>query len=465
MSAIYSKEQFEPKILYIPGAGVKKRFLDLMTSLIAKEVCFNDSNQKYINRFQLLVNSIFEKNIENYINLRNAQGTKLEKESIIFLYKGGTTMKILYKKYEKELVDDGFEKFFKNLVKEFERSDSDYSILIRPDITIEKNGISFEQIYYDINILTYECLKLIRQYFEEYPNYFVPLDLINDNIILEKINEMNNTLESIKRDNKECTNIHKIKKFIGISYLNKNVFLPGTNISSLDKNSFDDTFINNKDMMYDKERNKSFINNKYVDSRVSDFAMSITKNNNKYYRKLYKEKTNNIYVSLNESNEYNNNGILAYFSLQRIKLNFIAYYISENGKVGFFDCPSELVDVSILKKQASGLPMFFEHVKEEYKVYNYDETELDFNFSSYSIFGHISDLIFTLFDVSKYPWDDAKYKKRIRRLIFFVILELVINIKRKSLLKQLVVNFKTLAYSIAIKPVPIIQIFFFIIIK
>jgi hypothetical protein len=189
-----------------------------MTSLVAKEVCFNDKNQEYINRFQLLVNNIFEKNIENYIKLKNSEVCKLEKESILFLYKGGTTMKILYKKYEKELKDDGFENFFVNLIKEFERSDSDYSILINPNINENKNGISFERVYYDINIISFECLSLLRTYFEFYPNHFVPLNLINDDIILKKIDEMNETLQSIKENNKECTNIHKIKKFIGIFY-------------------------------------------------------------------------------------------------------------------------------------------------------------------------------------------------------------------------------------------------------
>ncbi len=425
----------------------KKRFLDLMTSLVAKEVCFNDKNQEYINRFQLLVNNVFEKNIGNYIQLKNTQGCKLDKESILFLYKGGTTMKILYKKYEEQLKNDGFENFFINLIKEFERSDSDYSILINPNINEKNNGITFERVYYDINIISYKCLSLLKSYFEHYPNHFVPLNLINDDIILKKIDEMNDTLKSIKENNSECTNIHKIKKFIGINYFNNNVFLPDIDISSLNDNNFDSTFISNKEHTLENIRIKKFIELKSVDSRVSDFAMSITNNNNKYYRKLNKNVTDHIYISLNESNEYDNNGILAYFSLHRIKINFVAYYITEDNKIGFFDCPSELVDVSILKKQASGLPLFFEHVENEYKVYNYESSiDLPFSYSSYSIFGHINDLIFTLFDVSPYPWDDAKYKKRIRRLIFFVILELVINIKRKSLLKQVIVNFKTLNY-------------------
>ena len=424
----------------------KKRFLDVMTSLVAKEVCFNDVNQEYINRFQLLVNNIFEKNIQKYIELKISEGCKLDKESILFLYKGGTTMKILYKKYEKDLKNDGFENFFVNLIREFERSDSDYSILINPNINEKQNGISFERVYYDINIISYQCLSLLRTYFELYPNHFVPLNLINDGIILKKIDEMNETLKSIKENNKECTNIHKIKQFIGINYFNNNVFLPGTDISSLDKNTLDTTFISNKEHIFDNKRVKDFIESKIVNSRVNDFAMSITTNNNKYYRKLFKDIDSQIYISLNESNEYDNNGILAYFSLHRIKINFVAYYISEDNKIGFLDCPSELVDISILKKQASGLPLFFEHVENEYKVYSYEASNLPFNYSSYSIFGHINDLIFTLFDVSPYPWDDAKYKKRIRRLIFFVILELVINIKKKSLLKQIIVNFKTLNY-------------------
>src|SRR5437762_1556023 len=41
----------------------KKRFLDLMTNLIAKEICFFDTHQDYIGKFQFVVTKVYQDNI------------------------------------------------------------------------------------------------------------------------------------------------------------------------------------------------------------------------------------------------------------------------------------------------------------------------------------------------------------------------------------------------------------------
>ncbi len=417
----------------------KKRFLDLMTSMVAKEVCFTDKNQTFVAKFQLLVNTVYNTNLTNYINYRRKQGAKLNDNDILFLYKGGTTMKILYDKYKKILLNKGFNEFFNDLPKEFERSDSDYTILINPSIQRKKNNISFERVYYDINVISYHCLDILRNYFNFFPNFFVPLNLITDDIILNKLTEMNTVLDKIKRENPECTNVANINRFIGISYLNKDVFVETENLPT----ELDTTFLASNDAIT-SPRYQDFLRNHKTPTQVPDFIMSLTNTNNKYYKKINPDKKDNIYLSMNESNEYNNNGVLAYFSLHRLKINFVAYYISNDNKIGFFDCPSELIDVSILKKQATGLPLFYSHADKEFKVYKYENPKLEFQFKSYSIYGHINDLIFTLFDVSKYPWDDAKYKKRIRRLMFFIVMEIIINVKNETQMKNLLILIKSL---------------------
>lgn len=420
----------------------KKTFLDLMTSMVAKEVCFNDKYQNYVGKFQFIVNKVYEENISNYMKFKINKGAKLNDNDILFLYKGGTTMKIVYEKYKKILKDNGFDDLFDNLIKYFERSDSDYSILINPNLTKEKNNISFEEVYYDINILSYNCLDLLRNIFYSFKNKFVPLHMITNEILKDKINEMNNVLEQMKTNSKECTNVNNIKEFIGLTFMDRNVFLKNIDKNIVSEN-IDLTFSSIEDGVQ-RKKYKDFIKNGYISSKTNDFIMSLTNDGKKYYRQIQKKEKKDIYLSLNESNEYNNNGALAYFSLHRLKINFVAYYIANNGKVGFFYTPSELVDVSILKKQASGLTLFYNHANMEYMNYNYENPKLKFNFKSYSIYGHINDLIFTLFDVSEYPWDDAKYKKRIKRLMFFVLLELAIHIKDNDILKKLFISIKSI---------------------
>lgn len=426
----------------------KKAFLDLMTNMVARETCFKDDNQMYIARFQKLVNTIFYRNIQKYIDYKREKGAILGNNDILFLYKGGTTMKIIFNKYKSILVPKNFNNIFNYLSGDFERSDSDYSILINPDITLENNKVSFEEIYYEVNKLSYLCLIGIRFVFQQLPNYFVPLDLITEDIIKRKLDEMNKSeLPKVKaRDS--CTNVQNINKFIGLSYLGKSYFAPDSPIPNLTREMVDTTFINKNQELLDRDmRIQEFIDNKCLDTKVPDFMMSLTDDNiHKYYRKYEANLKNDMYVSLNESNEYDNNGTLAYFSLHRVKINFVAYYISNDGKFGFFDCPSELIDVSILKKMASGLPLFYGHVEKEQLTYKYSSDEITLNYNSYSLYGHINDLILVLFDVAAYPWEDNKYKKRINRIMFFVLLELCINIKKHALLKQLLVFIRSLSY-------------------
>jgi hypothetical protein len=426
----------------------KKAFLDLMTNMVARETCYKDENQLYIARFQKIVNAVFENNIQKYINFKNERGAMLVNTDILFLYKGGTTMKILYNKYKKILETKNFGKLFNYLKGDFERSDSDYSILINPSINYDTHNITFEEIYYDINKLSYLCLCGLRFIFQTFPDYFVPLNFITETIISNKLAEMNNVeLPKIKARH-GCTNVQNIKQFIGISYqgkhyFDKNILIPDLNLAGIDT-----TFINKGQDLIDKDKRiKEFINNKCLDTKVADFVMSLTDDNvSKYFKKYNTAYKNDIYLSLNESNEYNNNGTLAYFSLHRLKINFVAYYISNDGKFGFFECPSELIDVSILKKMASGLPLFFNHVDLEQKNYLYNSELVSLNYKSYSLYGHINDLILVLFDVAPYPWEDNKYKKRINRILFFVLLELCINVKKHSLFKQILVFMRAFSF-------------------
>jgi hypothetical protein len=420
-----------------------KRFLDLMTNLVAKEVCFSDTNQSFVAKFQFLVNKIFEDNIKNYINLKRMKGAKLSDVDILFLYKGGTTMKIIYQKYKELLKGELLDEFFEKFSGSFDRSDSDYSLYINPHINQKDNGITFEKIYYEINIICYNSLDTLRNFFNEFPNVFVPLNLITDNVLVEKINEMNTVLADIKKNSPKCTNVHNIKEFIGVSFLGRNVFTRQIG-QTLSDDNIDLSFASTKDLLR-TDKYRQFISNGYIPTKKNDFLMTlVTKEKKRYYRNFPGSEKNDIYLSINESNEYENNNVFAYFSLQRLKINFVAYYISMDNKIGFFDCPSELIDVSILKKKASGGELFYSHIDREFLTYTYKSKDISFDFKSYSIFGHINDLVFILFKVVSYPWQDNKYLKRIRRLMFFVLLELFIYVKDQYYLNTILSTFESL---------------------
>jgi hypothetical protein len=120
-------------ILNICKKETRKYFDDITTN-----VFFTEENQDNIFRFQYMVNNLFNKMIIqsiDEINRNTPEGKiKLKNTDIIFLYKGGTTLKIIYDKYKDIFKNTNNDRFFEELKPYFKRSDSDYVIMINPFI-------------------------------------------------------------------------------------------------------------------------------------------------------------------------------------------------------------------------------------------------------------------------------------------------------------------------------------------
>lgn len=401
----------------------KKMLYDVMTETVVK-YCFPDTNQRYIAHFIGLINQTFNQALADYRKNNN-----LGENQLLFIYKGGTPMKILFDKYKKILAKHHTEQLFNELTENFKRSDSDFSIYIDPTLT------NFNDVYYDINKMTYDLLVDIRNIIITNGDIFIPFSTIDRNALTNAIHELNNVITKVKNDSKtECTNLTIIDEIIGISYKDNSYFtekIPDNFQTSMVDDSFSTISENVK---------TQFINNKTMSPHKKDFSITFNDQYQKVMQSITSPDTSDIYISINETNEYNTSNVIADFSLQRMKLNFIVYYKTVDGKYGFVSCPAELIDISILKRESTGLQIFYEHIDLEKKIYAYQYHNLHINYVGYSIYGHINDLLFALFDVSKYPWDDAKYKKRIRRLCFFAFLELFTNFKRSPKLILILIN-------------------------
>ena len=117
---IFSDRQIESVSSYENDEGFdrfleKKKLYDVMTTYINSEVVFNFDNQDLIFNFQYLVNNYFNRIIEVYLEKHPELNQKLK-----FIYKGGTTMSILFMKYN-ELSNNMFSEYEDY----FKRSDSD----------------------------------------------------------------------------------------------------------------------------------------------------------------------------------------------------------------------------------------------------------------------------------------------------------------------------------------------------
>jgi hypothetical protein len=451
----------------------KKEFYDLMTNLISSEVVFTENKQEEIFNFQFLINNFFNRKINEYKKRNN-----YDDEFIKFIYKGGTSMKIIYEKYKEVYKNNGI--IFDRLTDNFKRSDSDYQLFIRHD---KENPEDTEErrtfVLYDMTVLTYNILSVIKKYLSNDENYnkILPLNTINEDTLKYKLEEINSKLSKRK---KELPLFEKIEKFIGLSFDNKDYFsenIPDNfeiyfieknddivdeytddkeDIDTEDKEDIDTedkedidiedvVYKYRKGPKYYKKSVKNLSNNKYIEfknnkkinSNKKDYFITTVPENNKNYSKLIHIKNDNnkksLFYYLNDTNIFTSfkedlvSLKLINFNLSRIKLNFIAYYKTFNGKYGWISFPAELVDISIAKANDEKSDF---HSFSTYKKY-LNGIELVFN--SYSLLGFIDDLFILLLTESKYPWLDPKYEKRTSRLFLLLLIYLNTLFKREEM--------------------------------
>lgn len=447
----------------------KKLFYDKMTDLTSKEIIFNDANQQPIFNFQYLINNFFNKFISQYCINKKID----DRSSIIFLYKGGTTMKIIYEKYKQLYGDNDF--FKKEVANFFSRSDSDYQIFInKVKFTNENN---YTSIFYDMSILTYNILYYIKRFLNEYEkaNEILPINLINESILEQKLKSLNSFLKTdIDTGKNELTLFKNVESFIGLTFVGKDYFsevIPdGFRYTSIEdfspkakswhEENEDDLdpvlFKRNKKYKYKidlggKSLNKKqqFIKFKKISPSRKDFFITSVKrytiDGQKHYPKLVRLNNSNadngIFMYVNETNTF-----LAYtkeifsFNLFRIKLNAVVYYKTFDGKYGFINIPSELVDISICKANDYKTNIDNINFTSDFQMYSNTLNKNTLGFNSYSLIGFINDIYKALFTENQYPWDDPKYEKKINRVITLFLIYL--NAKYTNT-KEFITQFKT----------------------
>jgi hypothetical protein len=381
----------------------KKMVADKMTDLIAKENLLVDTD--IIFNFQYLINTFFNNKINEYIKRNN-----LKKESIVFIYKGGTSMKIIFEKYLKLFNEKNSDlKYFDDA---FQRSDSDYTILI--DKKEYSNPEIYNKIYYDINILTFNILNKIKDFLSEYNNEIFPVNIITDNILLNKLASMNTILE------KDLTFFENVEKFIGITFNNRTIMTEDIPDNPIFYN------INDPSTNLYNPKINNFIQNKKIDVKRDDFYITVIKNKDDFLPKVItipnKNTNNGIYQYLNESNYWENysKGKYTNFLLHRIKINSVLYFKTKNNEYGFIYMPAEVIDIANAKFNDYKLDDY--NFQLDHKQYSKIHNNNKLLFYSYTLSGFYNDLLKSLIYEKEFIWDTNKFEKKIKRVIFFILI-------------------------------------------
>ena len=387
----------------------KKKLYDVSTTFLTENIF---QNQETIISFQFLVNEVFNSVLDKYkeINVIN-------KTDIVFLFKGGTTMKILFNQYSKYLnsEDNYYKEFFK-------RSDSDYGIFINPEL--------FDAEIHRKNIfkLSFIILNELREIFLKCNNIFFDFDN-NPYKLKSLIQKYNDEINSTKE--KPCSDMFKDMKVVGVLFKDHLVFEDESIKHDFfsekeEKNNIDRIFNDKIDVFSYNKKIKDIINN---NSKRQDFYLKTGKlyyaTNTEYYTNDGKS----IYLSMNDDITKDvglNNPFARLFSLFRLKYNFILFY-KRNNKYGYLNSPAELIDVSINQLTDSDLFEMYQNINDHIIQLTYNNISyLKFNYLSFSINGYIYDFTNSLFR-ENFPWKDPKYTKKIKRLSYFILINLLLN--------------------------------------
>lgn len=361
LNIMESKKDFEKQ----DQLDDKKRELNsVITEFVVNE--FAKSQDQNL-AFLKMVYGTFNEAVKSYGKLKG-----LNKRQLFFVYKGGNILRIIAYEVFDNLCGKSVNTLKKYYSDSFKKSDADFSIYIDPSVT------NFSEIYEDMINLSYLLQREIRKVFTaNLSNYFE----------YYRLNETG-------------------KKQILEKYLKK-----------LNETST----VKEKKYGYDTFRSLILQNEGYVPKM--DYELDYTdgkKESDGKYMVNLESNNNEIYISANRTLKFlRGDGTYASFALVRSKVSLNGFY-----KDTMTDVNGELIDVSIVNKDNDGIEHFFSNLDQNIRKFTIGSGDNTYVLRSYSLGYLLEDLEHILFEYSVFPWDDTKYSKRLKRILFiyFIIL-------------------------------------------
>jgi hypothetical protein len=416
MNNITNKLDYDPTTTQGTLLQVQQQYKDDKRGFKGTVTNFNINNllgsPQSKSRFLNLIFTVIDTSLKIYKKVN-----KLDKNDIIFYYKGGNILRIIANHISK-YTDDYFELYFR---KYFKKSDDDFSIFIN-------DHRNFNTILNDVNNIIHQCLYLIRKEINLKKTYY--FDYFN--------------LSNQEKQNKLQELLDDLNKLDDVDDINNTFF--GVNFQCL---QFDD--------LYNAKCNTNTLNkynNRPVNSHKEDFVVFhpvvnqvVDKNQ---IKTLIEDKTKRLFY-----NYYNStltfdrlHQAKASFDLFRTKANFICYFRKLDDEMVYTseNIGGELIDISV--------PLLIDTSRQRLaKKYKNDKSIIKKYFRKYAIKRQSIIDIFSkpvivrgvtieylihdlermlLIDIDK-PWDDIKYEKRIGRLFFLYLFETVKNITKGTI--------------------------------
>lgn len=351
--------------------GLKDTFTDFVNDTIL-------NNENSLFNFLYIVTELFQDAISLY---KIKQG--LKENDVFFILKGGNVLRFVAKNFLFNISGGTADILLNFYSKFFKRSDADFSIIINPNLD------NYENVFNDMSLLTYNLLKHIQSIFKINKTRFFEWYKYDD---IEKKVLLNDLYKEVQKLELSENDTWKTRKITGLSF---------QNISTNNEPSY----INPPDIAVRfKER---------FNLNTDTLLWPIDNTNDE------------IYVSYNEALSFMKDRLIK-FNLIRAKYGFsVHYYDQINKKNDVISIGGELIDVSIGHRDDVFVSKFYNSVNQYISLFelNISETRL-FKFRSYSLIYLFKDLYRILFIDVTYPWNDAKYVKRLNRLFYIGYIDL-----------------------------------------
>lgn len=340
---------------------------------------------------------------------------------IYFMYKGGNVLRLLFNEFRKNLSNSSSNIARNRFANFFKKSDSDFSIIINPDLP------NYNRVYDDMIRLSYLIQLLVRdKIFNKIPKgdkndvfTYIEYNNAKKEVVLKKAFEEMKSMKSISDPDNEL--------FYGANILKVKVYSDSYGVNGY---KVEETESSKRDLVLDILNKKSSDGDRILGT---------------YF---YSEKKHPYPISINKGLDFirggEDNPIRVKFALVRTKLNMEVVF-QKNGVEDFKNIGGELIDCTVMHRLTHNLNTLekFENSKHKMTHYVLSDGNDNITFYGYNLDGLIKDLELILFIDKDKPWEDLKYKKRINRLFFLYMVDLFEKIKTLEKRKELIDTFRT----------------------
>jgi len=384
-----------------------KRFLDSndISDLELKKIASKFISEEYfktinsLETFAIFCYDILSYSLTDYSVKANELYTDLEpdelKNKIKVFLKGGNVLNAVFFKNVRHLPVYLRNKIIDEYSKYFNPSDFDFEIIVSHKLSKKEefNNDLYDKVYSDLCHLSYFILNDIREYFIRHELDIFDYPKYNESLKKNLLNKLKDTINQ--------SDYCKDKKLYLCKLVHDNLYI-------------EEPCIN--DVRFDYE-------NQYDHVVQSSINVDGSKGNKvsapRKFNRIYTDKINNYYISMNNSLDFIHGSKRAKFFLARLKSLF-NFYFMENLEwqrkyrcCNFKKIGGELIDIVINHKDSTDI----HRVEDLQELKIKDKTFLTMN--EKMLIDELHDILFINFTL---PWNQSKSDKRLKRYFGFMII-------------------------------------------